>query len=340
MDNEYYQKEKSKNENNFSAGSVISHVSSLGMSLLRKVFSFRKYQAVKSNESGYFMYSVGNHLDAAKKYEQSIRNGSVDAYFNLGWLCFRYPDFDKGISVENQLLKSAEYFDKFIKKLNTKAAFSEQKLTEAENKYIGIAYYILGIMAEQGIGGKPDFSKAMQNYYEGAQYSFSLCYRKIADNLRKNPSKDYDQIRKMASMAYELSEDEKKHESEQYYSCIDFLKNTYGHDFEKETFPKDKTFVIKDKNGEEEQVQVISAFEFKDTKKEYVVFTKNEIDDKGNTIVYVSEVDRSSGEPTLQRVDDEDWSRVRKVLRELATDGDGNGSESRIEYDEDGMEII
>ena len=68
-----------------------------------------------------------------------------------------------------------------------------------------------------------------------------------------------------------------------------------------------------------EEVEIILAFEFKDNKREYVIYTKNEKDENDNITVYVSHVDRSSGEPKLLGIDDEDeWSRVKDVLRELS----------------------
>ena len=68
-----------------------------------------------------------------------------------------------------------------------------------------------------------------------------------------------------------------------------------------------------------EEVEVVLAFAFKDTDKEYVVYTKNEKDENGNITVYVSNVDRSSGEARLLGVESEDeWNRIKDVLRELA----------------------
>ena len=72
-------------------------------------------------------------------------------------------------------------------------------------------------------------------------------------------------------------------------------------------------------DGTMEEVEVILAFEFKDTKKEYVIYTKNERDEDGNITIYVSNVDRSSEEPKLVGIDDEEeWNRVKDVLRELS----------------------
>ncbi len=76
---------------------------------------------------------------------------------------------------------------------------------------------------------------------------------------------------------------------------------------------------IVSEDGSTEEVEVIIAFEFKDTKKEYVVYTKNERDENGNITVYVSNVDRESGNPKLLGVESEnEWNRIKDVLRELS----------------------
>ncbi len=80
-----------------------------------------------------------------------------------------------------------------------------------------------------------------------------------------------------------------------------------------------KMMSIISEDGTTEEVEVILAFEFKDNKKEYVIYTKNEKDENGNVTVYVSNIDRSSGEPKLVGIDDEEeWNRIKDVLRELS----------------------
>ena len=80
-----------------------------------------------------------------------------------------------------------------------------------------------------------------------------------------------------------------------------------------------KIMSIVAEDGSIEEVEVILAFEFKDTKKEYVVYTKNEKDENENITVYVSHVDRSSGEARLLGVEDEEeWNKIKDVLRELS----------------------
>lgn len=82
-----------------------------------------------------------------------------------------------------------------------------------------------------------------------------------------------------------------------------------------------KAMSIVSEDGSVEEVEVIVAFEFKDNKKEYVVYTKNEKDENGNITVYVSNVNRETGKPRLLGVDDEnEWNRIKDVLRELAKD--------------------
>ncbi len=83
--------------------------------------------------------------------------------------------------------------------------------------------------------------------------------------------------------------------------------------------PEKQMMTILNENGVEEEVEVIFAFEFKDNKNEYIVYTKDEKDENGNVTVYVSNVDRSTGEPLLQGIDDEEeWNRIKDVLRELS----------------------
>lgn len=80
-----------------------------------------------------------------------------------------------------------------------------------------------------------------------------------------------------------------------------------------------KAMTIVAEDGSTEEVEVVFAFEFKDNKKEYVIYTKNERDDDNNITIYVSHVDRSSGNPKLLGVDsEEEWNRIKDVLRELA----------------------
>ena len=80
-----------------------------------------------------------------------------------------------------------------------------------------------------------------------------------------------------------------------------------------------KKLVIVTEDGKEEEVELLFAFEFNDTKKEYAVYTRNETDDAGNITIYVSSVIRDGDKVQLGSVEsDEDWSRIEDVLREIS----------------------
>lgn len=80
-----------------------------------------------------------------------------------------------------------------------------------------------------------------------------------------------------------------------------------------------KFMSIVNEDGSVEKVEIILAFEFKDNKQEYVVYTKNEKDDNGNVTVYVSNVQYENDEPRLVGIDsDDEWGRIKDVLRELS----------------------
>jgi uncharacterized protein YrzB (UPF0473 family) len=72
-------------------------------------------------------------------------------------------------------------------------------------------------------------------------------------------------------------------------------------------------------DGAKEEVEVLLAFKFNDNNKEYVIYTKNEVDDNGNVTIYISNVARIGDSVTLSTVsDDNEWTRIQNVLRELS----------------------
>jgi len=75
-------------------------------------------------------------------------------------------------------------------------------------------------------------------------------------------------------------------------------------------------------DGSMDEVEVLLTFEFTDTKKEYIVYTKNETDDNGNVTIYVASLTRvTNGDPILGNVEtDEEWTRIKNVLKELSKD--------------------
>lgn len=80
-----------------------------------------------------------------------------------------------------------------------------------------------------------------------------------------------------------------------------------------------KMLTINKADGTSEEVEEVISFEFNDTKKRYLVYTKNEIDQNGNVTIYVTEVvNDKMGTRFLGVGTDEEWSRIKDVLRQLA----------------------
>lgn len=81
-----------------------------------------------------------------------------------------------------------------------------------------------------------------------------------------------------------------------------------------------KMLTITKLDGTVETVEEVISFEFSDTLKKYVVYTKNETDANGNVTVYVTEmVTDADGENKFVGVEsEEEWSKIKDVLRELA----------------------
>lgn len=80
-----------------------------------------------------------------------------------------------------------------------------------------------------------------------------------------------------------------------------------------------KILTILKEDGTQEEVELLICFEFNDTKKEYAVYTRNEKDENGNITIYVSNIDRSDKTPRMMAIEnDEEWSRIKDVLRELS----------------------
>ena len=72
-------------------------------------------------------------------------------------------------------------------------------------------------------------------------------------------------------------------------------------------------------DGSKEEVEVLLAFKFNDNNKEYVIYTKNEVDENGNVTIYISNVVRNGDNVSLTTVaDDNEWTRIKNVLRELS----------------------
>ncbi len=80
-----------------------------------------------------------------------------------------------------------------------------------------------------------------------------------------------------------------------------------------------KSITINRADGMTETVEEVVSFKLKDSGKHYLVYTKNETDSNGNMTIYVAEVVTDiTGTRFLGVSNDEEWSKIKEVLRTLA----------------------
>ena len=84
-----------------------------------------------------------------------------------------------------------------------------------------------------------------------------------------------------------------------------------------------KVLSIVQEDGSVEEVELLVSFKFRDNNKEYIVYTRNEKDESGNITIYVSHFVDKDGQLEMEAVEsDEEWSRIKDVLRELSKNND------------------
>ena len=78
------------------------------------------------------------------------------------------------------------------------------------------------------------------------------------------------------------------------------------------------TFKILGDNGQEIECEVLFTFESDETKKNYIVYTDNTLDEEGNTKVYASIYNPDQDETKLLPIEtDKEWKIIETILEEL-----------------------
>lgn len=84
-------------------------------------------------------------------------------------------------------------------------------------------------------------------------------------------------------------------------------------------YDEKKTLKIVEEDGTVTLAEIIVAFRLDDTNKEYVIYTLNEEDDKGNVTIYASAYEQVDGEKQLTGIaTEEEWTKIKEVLKALA----------------------
>ena len=78
------------------------------------------------------------------------------------------------------------------------------------------------------------------------------------------------------------------------------------------------TFKVISDEGKEVDCEVLFTFESDETKKNYIVYTDNTVDDEGNTKVYASIYNPEEEETKLLPIETEkEWKIIETILDEL-----------------------
>ena len=86
------------------------------------------------------------------------------------------------------------------------------------------------------------------------------------------------------------------------------------------------TFKVINDEGKEVECEVLFTFESDETKKNYIVYTDNTLDEEGNTKVYASIYNPDEDETKLIPIETEkEWKIIETILDELQNEVNKNG---------------
>jgi len=86
------------------------------------------------------------------------------------------------------------------------------------------------------------------------------------------------------------------------------------------------TFKVINDEGKEVECEVLFTFESDETKKNYIVYTDNTIDEEGNTKVYASIYNPDQDETKLLPIETEkEWKIIETILEELQNETANHG---------------
>jgi len=74
------------------------------------------------------------------------------------------------------------------------------------------------------------------------------------------------------------------------------------------------TFKVTDEEGKEIECEVLFTFESDETKKNYIVYTDNTLDDEGNTKVYASIYNPDEEETKLLPIESDNSGKLLKLF--------------------------
>lgn len=86
-----------------------------------------------------------------------------------------------------------------------------------------------------------------------------------------------------------------------------------------EEIKQENVFTIVNDNGEEIKCEILFTYEDEKTKKNYMAYTDNTIDEEGNTKVYASIFNPEEENPVLLPIEtEEEWKLIEGILSSLS----------------------
>lgn len=81
---------------------------------------------------------------------------------------------------------------------------------------------------------------------------------------------------------------------------------------------KNNLLIIKDDNGEEKEYEIIAKISSEENKKDYIVFTDNELDEDGCIMTYAYVLNKGTKDNNLYSIEtDEEYEFIEKLLANL-----------------------
>lgn len=76
-----------------------------------------------------------------------------------------------------------------------------------------------------------------------------------------------------------------------------------------------KTFTVTDNEGNTIEYEILFTFDSDETKKSYIVFTDNNLDEDGSIITYAATYDKKGQELNLSDIEtDKEWNIIENLL--------------------------
>jgi len=81
----------------------------------------------------------------------------------------------------------------------------------------------------------------------------------------------------------------------------------------------DKLITLVNERGEAIEVELLCAFEIDDFNSKYIIYTKNERDREGHTVIYSGKIELVGDKQCLVNIENEDeWSKIKEIMKEMA----------------------